>query len=97
MPPSSAEKSLSDKIPDGARPDSKGIVRWALRLKPREKRLFRIGYEVEYPAELILEPRRHPAPPASPYAPRHRMKMPSPAPAQQHDINDQIRSLESLF
>jgi uncharacterized protein (TIGR02231 family) len=87
------------KITDAARPDSKGIVHWALKLKPREKRLLRLAYEVEYPPELILETRRrHEAPaPSSPYAPRHRAKMPSPAPAPQHDINDQIRSLESLF
>jgi uncharacterized protein (TIGR02231 family) len=88
------------KITDGVRPDSRGIVNWALRLKPREKRVFRIAYEVEYPAELILETRRRYEPaPASPY--HHRMKSPSaapsPAPSQAPDINSQIRDLESLF
>ena len=92
------------QITDSVKPDSKGILHWALKLKPREKRLLRIAYEVEYPPELILETRRrYEAPPApAPYAPRHRMKSPSPAapspaPAQQNDINEQIRDLESLF
>jgi uncharacterized protein (TIGR02231 family) len=85
------------KITDGAKPDSRGIVHWALQLKPREKRVLRIAYEVEYPPELILETRRRHEAPPSPYAPRPRMKSPSPAPAQQHDIGDQIRNLESLF
>jgi uncharacterized protein (TIGR02231 family) len=85
------------KIADGARPDSRGIVHWALKLKPREKRLLRLAYEVEYPPELILETRRRHEAPSSPYAPRPRMKSPSPAPAQPHDIGEQIRDLESQF
>jgi uncharacterized protein (TIGR02231 family) len=83
------------KITDGAKPDSRGIVNWALRLKAREKRVFRVAYEVEYPAELILETRRrHEFAPASPY---HRSRAPSPAPPRAPDIGSQIRDLESLF
>jgi uncharacterized protein (TIGR02231 family) len=83
------------KITDAPKPDSRGIVHWALRLKPGEKRVFRIAYEVEYPAELILEARRRYD--AAPPAPYRRSKAMSPAPAQAPDINSQLRDLESLF
>jgi uncharacterized protein (TIGR02231 family) len=83
------------KLTDGARPDSRGIVRWALRLKPGEKRAFRVAYEVEYPEELILETRRRPEA-ASP-SPYHRSKSPSPAPPRPADIGSQIRDLEKMF
>ncbi|HEY3355692.1 MAG TPA: mucoidy inhibitor MuiA family protein [Polyangia bacterium] len=85
------------KITDAVRPDSRGILHWALKLKPREKRLIRIAYEVEYPAELILETRRrHESAPAM-KSPRYRGMSPSPAPAQPNDIGEQLRDLEAFF
>ncbi|MFN0246844.1 MAG: mucoidy inhibitor MuiA family protein [Kofleriaceae bacterium] len=80
-------------ITPASKPDSQGLLRWDLTLKPGEKREFRIGYQVEYPAELVIETNRRqqmdkarsPAP--SPYAP-------SPSRAR---IEDQIKALEDSF
>jgi uncharacterized protein (TIGR02231 family) len=80
------------KLSAGARPDSRGIVRWNLTLKPKEKRELRIAYQVEYPAELILETRRRQAAQpaaANPYAP-------SPAPTRRK-VEEQLMDLESQF
>jgi len=74
------------------KPDSQGILNWKLTLKPKEKREFRIGYQVEYPAELILETNRR----------RKEMKRRAPSPANPidfapYDIEDQIMDLEQNF
>ena len=45
-------------VAPGVKPDSQGLLHWALTLKPGERREFRIGYQVEYPAELVLETNR---------------------------------------
>lgn len=73
-----------------ARPDSQGLLHWDLTLKPGEKREFRIGYQVEYPAELVLETHRR------------RMQHPSPSPASANapaksKIEDQLFDLEQQF
>ncbi len=70
--------------------DSRGILRWEITLKPRETREFRIGYQVEYPEELLLEPRRK------------RMESPrrshdSPSPSRPADIEEQLMDLEDNF
>lgn len=57
------------KIIPAVEPDSKGILRWDLKLKPKEKRDFAISYQVEYPQDLIIETRRKHA---------ERMNMPEP-------------------
>ena len=60
--------------PRGTKPNAKGLLEWALTLAPRQKRVFRIQYRVEYPPSLILSmnraeqsarrmKRRHPARP----------------------------------
>ena len=72
------------------RPDSRGLLRWEITLKPRETREFRIGYQVEYPEELLLEPRRK------------RMESPrrshdSPSPSRPADIEEQLMDLEDNF
>ncbi len=46
------------KITDAVKPDSRGLLSWELKLKPRQKRQFRVAYQVEYPASLVLETRR---------------------------------------
>jgi uncharacterized protein (TIGR02231 family) len=84
------------KISEGAKPDSRGIMHWAITLKPKEKRQFRVAYQVEYPSELILETRRKhdmarsPASPASPMSPSAR-----PSPARKSEIGEQLMDLES--
>ncbi len=37
------------KISPNVKPDSKGILRWPLTLRPKEKRKFLIQYQIEYP------------------------------------------------
>jgi Domain of unknown function (DUF4139) len=72
------------------KPDSQGLLHWDLTLKPGEKRDFRIGYQVEYPPELVIETNRR------------RMEEPSPstmspsAPSK-YKIEDQIMDLEKEF
>ncbi len=79
------------KISPTARPDSRGILSWSLNLKGRERRQFRISYQVDYPAQLILETSR-----------RRRSRSPSPSratpmPAENYGIEDQIMDLEQAF
>jgi len=91
------------RITGAAKPDSKGIVRWALSLRPKEKKQLRIAYQVEYPPELILETRRrHES--AHPIGRRparmENAQAPSPAPSfepQKSEIGEQLMDLESKF
>jgi uncharacterized protein (TIGR02231 family) len=87
------------KISPDAKPDSKGILRWPLTLKPKEKRTFEIQYQIEYPPTLVLEMRRNqqrpdaePSPaaaePASPFA---------PSPRKAYDLKRDIQHLEESF
>lgn len=78
------------KLSGGAKPDSRGIVRWNLSLKPKEKRELRIAYQVEYPSELILETRRRQA--AQPAAPS-----PSPYAPARRKVEEQLMDLEQQF
>ena len=74
-------------IAPGAKPDSQGLLRWELTLKPGEKREFRIGYQVEYPAELVIETNRRQM---------QEQKSPSPMPTKAR-IEDHIKALEDSF
>ncbi len=79
-------------ITPAVKPDTQGIVRWDVTLKPGERREFRIGYQLEYPNELVLETRR-----------RQMNDMEEPyrqapsAPARKSRVEDQIMDLEQLF
>jgi uncharacterized protein (TIGR02231 family) len=84
------------KISPAGGPDSQGILRWELALKAKEKREFRISYQVEYPPELILDARRRRSmePDAqSPY-PAEAAPMAAPAPAKAYDMEEQLVDLE---
>ncbi len=72
-------------IAPAVKPDSQGLLHWELTLKPGEKREFRIGYQVEYPAELVIETNRR------------RANEPAPAMPSKSRIEDQIMDLESNF
>jgi uncharacterized protein (TIGR02231 family) len=92
VPVSENKEIKVDKISvtPGVKPDSQGLLHWDLTLKPGEKREFRIGYQVEYPAELVIETNRR------------RMEEPSPSPTSpmqpaKSRIEDQIMDLESNF
>jgi uncharacterized protein (TIGR02231 family) len=93
------------KVTPAGSPDSQGILRWDLVLKPKEKREFRIGYQVEYPRELIIDAQRRRASRpagnvdfddmASPYQAGEMAAPPMPAPAKSMNMEDQIMDLES--
>ncbi len=72
------------------KPDAQGLLHWDLSLKPGAKREFRIGYQVEYPAELVLETNRRRMKESAPASP-------SPAAPMKSRIEDQIMDLEKQF
>lgn len=78
-------------------PDSRGILSWDLSLAARERRQFRIAYEVEYPEQLILETRRRRRMNRS--APARAPGAPAAAPQRQesYQIEDQIMDLEEML
>ncbi len=85
----------SVKITGDTKPDKKGLLNWSVKLKPKEKKKFRIAYQVEYPKELILDARRRrmqnqsmPNPAAPAAAPVERKK---------YHIEDQLMDLEELL
>jgi uncharacterized protein (TIGR02231 family) len=76
-------------ITPAARPDAQGLLHWDVTLKPGERREFRIGYQVEYPAELMIETHRRRL---------EETELPSPAaPAKKSRIEDQLLDLENEF
>lgn len=83
------------KISPDVKPDSKGILRWPLTVKPKEKQRFEIQYTIEYPPTLVVEMKRnHHAPPAAALDPQS----PSPAaPRKAYDLKTDIEHLEQNF
>lgn len=77
------------KITDGIKPDRQGLVHWNVTLGPKEKRDFQVSYQVEYPAQLVLDAqRRRDAEPANPA---------SPAKRRAKAIDEDLLDLESAF
>ncbi|MBK9036329.1 MAG: mucoidy inhibitor MuiA family protein [Myxococcales bacterium] len=68
-------------ITPAVKPDAQGLLHWELTLKPGERREFRIGYQVEYPAELVIE--------------TNRRRMLDPSSPSKSRIEDQIMELEN--
>lgn len=59
-----AEIEIDDiKVPDGARRDADGVVKWTATLPARKKLSWRISYEMEYPNDLVSRGRAMPAAP----------------------------------
>jgi uncharacterized protein (TIGR02231 family) len=73
-------------ISPNVKPDSQGLLHWDLTLKPGERRELKIGYQVEYPAELVIETRR-----------RQLQEGASPAAPMKRSIGDQLKALEDSF
>lgn len=87
------------KISPDVKPDSKGILRWPLTVRPKEKQRFEIQYTIEYPPTLVVEMKRnqHAAPPAPPAAALE-PGSPSPAaPRKAYDLKTDIEHLEQIF
>ncbi|MFO0586908.1 MAG: mucoidy inhibitor MuiA family protein [Polyangiaceae bacterium] len=83
------------KISPTEKPDSKGIYRWTLTLKPHEEQKIRISYQVDYPSSLILDVRRKQAAP-SPYSPSPGAPItspPRPAP-KKIDLEERLYQME---
>jgi hypothetical protein len=65
-------------------------LRWKLTLKPREKKTFRIAYEVEYPPQLVREMNRKRR--------ARQQAMPSASyDFEEPDVSEQIMNLEKSF
>ena len=75
------------RITGGVRPNSQGLLAWDLTLKPKEKREFRISYEVEYPPSLVLETKRKRM-----QEPRNPSRSQSP---RSYDIKEHLLDLEN--
>ena len=80
-------------IAPAVKPDSQGLLHWDLTLKPGEKREFRIGYQIDYPAELYIETDRRRALEKN-AAPEP--DAPAAAPAKSR-VEDEIYDLEQQF
>lgn len=78
------------EITGNIKPDSKGLLLWKLTLAPREKKVFRIAYEVEYPPQLVREMHRKRA--------ARQKSMPSASyDYEEPDVSEQIMNLEKSF
>lgn len=81
-------------ITDRLQPDSRGLLHWDVTLGPKERREFRISYQVEYPAQLVLEAQRRRA--AEPVA----SDADSPSPRRRRKakkIDEQLLDLEDML
>jgi uncharacterized protein (TIGR02231 family) len=78
------------KISPSVKADSRGILNWKVELGPKESREYRISYQVEYPAELVIEARRRRA--AEPAAAPGRRKK-----KKGYRIDEQLMDLEEHF
>lgn len=67
------------------KPDSQGLLHWKLTLAPGEKRELRVGYQVEYPSELMIETHRR------------RMESPRPAAPSKRRIEEQLLDIEEML
>lgn len=79
--------------PRGQKPDAKGLLKWALTLAPRQKRVFRLQYRVEYPPSLILSMNR-----AEQSERQLRRRYPArPMARRKRSISRDIQNLEQAF
>lgn len=83
VPVSQSEEIEVDdvKIPDGAKRDRDGIVKWTGTLAPKEKKTWRIEYRLEYETDLVERVKNQK----------------SPAPMRQQKLYDEIEQLEHML
>lgn len=84
------------KITPSVKPDSKGILRWPLSLRPKDKRKFLIQYQLEYPPTLVLQMKRKEAAEASSPAAAPDAAPPRPS-MRAYDLKKDIQRLESAL
>lgn len=70
-------------------PDSKGLLNWRLKLKPKEKRIIKVEYKLEYPPALLEKLQRARI--------QKRKSMPSAPRSYDFDASEQIMATEKLF
>ena len=70
------------KIPDGAKRDRDGIVKWDAPLPAKKKLTWRIEYHLEYPTDLVSRMKNNPN---------------NPAPAPQQKLYEDIERLENML
>ena len=70
-------------------PDSKGLLNWKLKLKPKERKTLKISYRLEYPPALLKKLHRARS--------QKRKSMPSKAQAYDFDVSEQIMNMEKSF
>lgn len=77
------------RITPRAEPDAEGIARWTVTLAPREKKQFRVSYQVDYPPSLILDVKRRQQDEPAPARPSRRPK--------KRDIEQEIMQYEQML
>jgi uncharacterized protein (TIGR02231 family) len=78
------------KISGEKRPDSKGLLNWKLTLAPKEKKVIRIAYQIEYPPALVQKMSGN----------RKKKQRSMPAASydfEEPDVSEQIMNLEKFF
>lgn len=76
-------------ISPATKADSRGLLQWQVALAPKESRQYRISYQLEYPEELLVEPRRKRLEAPSPSKARRSLDSASP-----YGIEEQIMDFE---
>jgi uncharacterized protein (TIGR02231 family) len=71
------------RIDPGTEPDSKGLVNWDVTLNGGEKKIYKVGYTIEYPPEILAQMRK--------------ARQSKNAPAQALDLSVQMENLEMMF
>lgn len=71
------------KIPDGAKRDRDGIIKWTASLAGKKTLQWRVEYKLEYPTDLVTRMKNR--------------KNDAPAPAPQQRLYDEIEQLENML
>jgi uncharacterized protein (TIGR02231 family) len=94
------------QIDPGADPDSRGLLHWKVKLAPKESREFRVGYQVDYPPQLIIDARRRRAvQPAASAPPPAKLEAPTVSPYDfedapvkgDYDVEQQLMQIEDML
>jgi len=92
VPVSENEEIEVDKIEVSGdkEPDARGLLKWQLTLKPKERKTFRIAYRLEYPPELVRNLYRN-------RMEKQKAMPSSPGQSYDFDASEDIMNLEKSF